>query len=144
MKIINDIFLSIGVISLTNNWSTTKILILWVRFIFWAANGENCFIEETKKKVIKRSDYIKMIKFYFSNRWIVYRILLIILVVVASVKSRFSKLKSIKSCIWSIMLKEMLNGLNMMSIEKEVLRQIDYNSIIVDFLLKYCRRINLI
>ena len=42
------------------------------------------------------------------------------------------------------MSRERLNGLVMVSIEKEVLKNIDYNSIIVDFLSKNSKRVNLI
>ena len=80
----------------------------------------------------------------FPNVWIAYRILLTIPVTVASAERSFSKLKLIKSYLRSTMSQERLNGLAIVSIEKEILKQIDCNSIISDFLAKNTRRGNLI
>ena len=95
----------------------------------------NCLPKETKK-AIEVLDYIKMMDCCFPNVWIAYRILLTIPVTVAFAERSFSKLKLIKSYIRSTMSQERLNGLAMVSIEKEVLKQIDCNSIIIDFLSK--------
>ena len=92
----------------------------------------NCLPKETKK-AIEVLDYIKMMDCCFPNVWIAYRILLTIPVTVASAERSFSKLKLIKSYLRSTMSQERLNGLAMVSIEKEVLKQIDCNSIISDF-----------
>ena len=41
------------------------------------------------------------------------------------------------------MSQETLNGLTMVFIEKHMLEQIDYNSLIIDFLSKNARKVNL-
>ena len=65
-------------------------------------------------------NYIKML-YSFPNICIVYRILLIIPVIIVYVERNFSKLKSIKSYLRLIMFQEILNGLVILSIEKEML-----------------------
>ena len=95
------------------------------------------------QKKIEVLDYLKMMDSCFPNVWIAYRILLTISVTVASVERRFSKLKLIKSYIRSTMSQERLNGLAILSIEKHMPEQIDFNSLIIDFLSKKACRINL-
>ena len=103
----------------------------------------NCLPEDIKKG-IEVLDYIKMMDCCFPNVWIAYRILLTIPVTVAFAERSFSKLKLIKSYLRSTMSQERLNGLAIVSIEKEILKQINCNSIISDFLAKNTRRGNLI
>ena len=62
---------------------------------------------------------------------------------IASAERSFSKLKLIKSYLRSTMSQERLNGLTILSIEKHILEQIDFNSLIIDFLSKNACRINL-
>ena len=69
----------------------------------------------------------------FPNAWIAYRILLTIPVTVASVERSFSKLKLIKSYLRSTMSQDRLNGLAMLSIEKDMVKEIEYTSVIGDF-----------
>ena len=85
-------------------------------------------------------NHIQAINGCFWNAWIAYIILLTIPVIVASVEKRFSKLKSIKSYLQLTMLQERLNGLAMLSIENEMVKEIDYSSIISDFVAKNPRR----
>ncbi|TMW83146.1 hypothetical protein EJD97_002752 [Solanum chilense] len=59
--------------------------------------------------------------------------MLTISVTVASAERSFSKLKIIKSYIRSTMSQERLSGLAILSIEKELLEQIDYTKIINNF-----------
>ena len=101
-----------------------------------------CLPKETKK-AIEVLDYLKMMDSYFLNVWIAYRILLTIIVTVAYAERSFSKLKLIKSYLRSTMSQERLNELAILSIEKHMLEQIDFNSLIIDFLSKNACRINL-
>ncbi|XP_052627128.1 uncharacterized protein LOC128133658 [Lactuca sativa] len=73
-------------------------------------------------------DVLKILKEldYFPNVSIAYRILLTIRVTSASAKRRFSKLKFLKSYLCSIMTQKRLSGLVMISIEKEILENIEY------------------
>ena len=68
-----------------------------------------------------------------------YRILLTILVTVASSEIYFSKLKLLKSYLRSTMTQESLNGLVTIAIENDVL-EINYEDIIEDFISKNTRR----
>jgi hypothetical protein len=54
-------------------------------------------------------------------------------VIVASAERSFSELKLIKTYFRSSMLQERLNGLSTLSIEKDMLENIDINVIIKDF-----------
>ena len=78
---------------------------------------------------------------YFPNTWIAYRILLTIPVTVASGERSFSKLKLIKSYLRSTMSQERLNGLAMLSIEKDMVDKLDYTSLIDAFAAKNARRV---
>ena len=77
----------------------------------------------------------------YPNAWITYRILLTISVTVASAEISFSKLKLIKSYLRSTMSQERLNGLAMLSIEKDLADKFDYSSLIETFAAKNARRV---
>ncbi|KAK4724549.1 hypothetical protein R3W88_027328 [Solanum pinnatisectum] len=79
----------------------------------------------------------------FPNAYIAYRIMLTIPVTVASAKRSFSKLKIIKSYLRSTMSQERLSGLAILSIEKELLEEIDYTKIINNFASQKARKIDL-
>jgi hypothetical protein len=64
---------------------------------------------------------------------IAYRILLTVPVTVASAERNFLKLKLIKTYLRSSMSQERLNGLTTLSIEKDMLKNIDVDAIINDF-----------
>ena len=69
----------------------------------------------------------------FPNAYITYRIMLTILVLVVSAERSFSKLKIIKIYLRSTMSQESLNGLVILSIEKEILNEINYHNLINNF-----------
>ncbi|XP_043469454.1 zinc finger MYM-type protein 1-like [Leptopilina heterotoma] len=69
----------------------------------------------------------------FPNAYIAYRIAATLPVTVASAERSFSKLKLIKNYLRSTMSQERLVGLAMMSIESEILENIDVESVIRSF-----------
>ncbi|PRQ40050.1 putative HAT dimerization domain-containing protein [Rosa chinensis] len=77
----------------------------------------------------------------YPNAWIAYRILLTIPVIVASAERSFSKLKLIKSYLQSTMSQERLNGLAMLSIEKDLVEKLEYSSLVETFATKNARRV---
>ena len=84
-------------------------------------------------------DFVKAADCY-PNVFIAYRILLTIPVTVASAERSFSKLKLLKNYLRSTMSQERLNGLAILSIEKYILRKIDFDTIINDFASKNAKR----
>lgn len=78
----------------------------------------------------------------YPNVSIDYRILLSVLVIVASAEKCFSKLKLINTYFRSSMSQEMLNGLAILSIEKDMLENIDVNVINNDFASQNARKKN--
>lgn len=79
----------------------------------------------------------------FPNVTVALRILLTLPVTVASGERSFSKLKLVKNYLRSTMSQERLVGLAMMSIEYDVLEEIDTESIIKDFAEKKARKVHL-
>lgn len=76
----------------------------------------------------------------FSNTCIALRIFITLPVTVASAERSFSKLNLIKSFLRSTMEQERLNDLALLSIESDISRNINYDSIIEDFALKKARK----
>jgi hypothetical protein len=70
---------------------------------------------------------------FYPNVWIAYRILIIVLVTVASTERSFSKLKLLKNHLRSTMSQERLNGLVMCTIERTILENVDLNTVLDDF-----------
>ena len=86
-------------------------------------------------------NYIKRLE-SFPNACIAFRILLIISVTVSSVERSFSKLKLIKSYLRSTMSQEKLSGLSILSIEKEMLAELECKNLISNFATQKSRKIN--
>ena len=76
----------------------------------------------------------------FPNAWNIYRVLLTIPVTVASAERNFSKLKLVKNYLRSTMSQERLNGLTMLSIEKEIIDKHEYENIINTYATKKAQR----
>jgi hypothetical protein len=74
---------------------------------------------------------------------IAYRILLNILVTVASAERSFSKLKLLKSYLRTTMTQERLNGLATIALENNILEMINYEDMIEDFISRNTRRMML-
>ena len=86
-------------------------------------------------------NYIKRLE-SFPNACIAFRILLIILVTVASVEISFSKLKLIKSYLRSTMSQERLSELAILPIKKEMLAKLECKNLISNFASQKARKIN--
>ena len=84
-------------------------------------------------KFLKRHDC-------FPNASIAYRVLLTILVTVASAERSFSKLKLLKSYLRSTMTQQRLNDLATIALESGLLEKIDYEHIIEDFISRNTKR----
>jgi hypothetical protein len=76
----------------------------------------------------------------YPNISVAYRILLTAPVTAASAERSFSKLKLLKNYLRSTMLQQRLNGLAICSIEKDILDNINLDSVINDFAPRNARR----
>ena len=86
-------------------------------------------------------NYIKRLE-SFPNACIAFKILLTILLTIASAERSFSKLKLIKSYLRSTMSQERLSGLAILSIEKEMLAEFECKNLISNFGSQKARKIN--
>ena len=86
-------------------------------------------------------NYIKRLE-SFPNACIPFKILLTIPIVVAFAERSFSKLKLIKSYLRSTMSQERLSGLAILSIEKEMLAELECKNLISNFASQKTRKIN--
>ena len=86
-------------------------------------------------------NYIKRLD-SFPNACIAYRILLTIHVTIASAKRSFSKLKLIKLYLRSTMSQERLSGLPIVSIENEMLEELEYKNLISQFASQKAKKID--
>ena len=85
-------------------------------------------------------NYIKKLE-YFPNACITFRILLTISITVAFTEISFSKLKLIKSYLRSTMSQERLSGLAILSIENEMLAELECKNLISNFASQKAREI---
>ncbi|XP_022856631.1 uncharacterized protein LOC111377737 [Olea europaea var. sylvestris] len=100
-----------------------------------------CYLTSETKRAIDVLYYFKKMNSCFSNVCIAYKILLTIPVTVATAERSFSKLKLIKAYIRSTMSWQILNGLTMLSIEKEIVEQLDYTKLIDIFASKTAKQV---
>jgi hypothetical protein len=97
------------------------------------------------KENIGPAKILKFIKRHesFPNASIGYRVLLTILVTVASAERSFSKLKLLKSYLSSTMTQQRLTDLATIALESAILEEIEYENIIKDFISRNTRRMML-
>ena len=86
-------------------------------------------------------NYIKRLN-SFPNTCIAYRFLLTILVTVVFAEKSFSKLKLIKYYLRSIMSQERISRLAILSIENEMLEELEYKNLISQFTSQKARKID--
>ena len=118
--------------------------------VYYDINGLDLYSELIVLKEVVQIDentpinvlnYLKRLD-SFLNAYIAYRILLTIPITVASAKRSFLKLKLIKSYLRSTMSQERLNGLAILSIEKEMLEELKYKNLISNFASQKARKID--
>ncbi|CAA0394444.1 unnamed protein product [Arabidopsis thaliana] len=91
-------------------------------------------------KAIEVLNFLKKFEGCYPNTWIAFRVMLTVPVSVASAERSFSKLKLIKSYSRSTMSEERLNALAILSIERDLVGELDYISLMNDFAAKTARR----
>lgn len=95
------------------------------------------------RRPIEVLDFLQKVEGCYPNSWIAYQVLLTIPVSVASAERSFSKLKLIKSYLRSSMSQERLSDLAILSIERALVREVDFERLANDFVGKKGRRITL-
>ncbi|XP_039050204.1 uncharacterized protein LOC120191298 [Hibiscus syriacus] len=100
--------------------------------------------EMLPKEMMGAMDILRFLKRFncFPNVTIAYRILFNIPVTVASAERSFSKLKLLKSYLRTTMTQERLNGLALISIESDILEDVDIETFIDDFVSKNVTRVS--
>ena len=98
-------------------------------------------LQRNENSPINVLNYIKRLE-SFPNACITFRILLTIPLTIASVKRSFLKLKLIKLYLRSTISQERLNGLAILSIEKEMLAKLECKNLISNFASQKARKIN--
>ncbi|XP_075481271.1 uncharacterized protein LOC142521982 [Primulina tabacum] len=100
-----------------------------------------CSLPREPNSAIDVVNYLKKMDECFPNAHIAYKILLTVPVTVASAEQSFSKLNLIKNFLRSTVSQERLNRLTMLSIEKEIIEQLDYTDLISIFSSKTVTRV---
>ena len=98
-------------------------------------------MQKNENSPINVLNYIKRLE-SFPNACIAFRILLTIPLTIASAKRSFLKLKLIKLYLRSTISQERLNGLAILSIEKEMLAKLECKNLISNFASQKARKIN--
>ena len=100
-------------------------------------------MEKGKKTTFELLSFLqeKKLKEVYPNMWVALRIAVTIPVTVAAAERSFSKLKLIKTYLRSTMSQERLNGLALMSINREVSRQVSFDDTIDAFAARKSRRV---
>ena len=96
-------------------------------------------LTDRQMSVMEIFEFVREVDSY-PNVVIAYRILFTMPVTVASAERSFSKLKLLKNYLRSVMSQERLNGLTTLCIEKQLVDDIDIDSIITDFTFRSVRR----
>ena len=110
-------------------------------YVYYDIDGLDLFSElKVLKEILQIKDYtpIDILNYIkrldsFPNTCIAYRILLTVPVIIAYAERSFSKLKLIKSYLRSTMSQERLSGLAIVSIENEMLEELEYKNLISQF-----------
>ena len=118
--------------------------------VYYDIDGLDLFSElKVLKEILQIKDYtpIDILNYIkrldsFPNTCITYRILLTIPVIVAYAERSFLKLKLIKSYLRSTMSQERLSGLPIVSIENEMLEELEYKNLISQFASQKARKID--
>ena len=103
-----------------------ELQILQKMLLYEAYKGESPWTSIQILEFARRMDM-------FPNMLVAYKILLTIPITVAFVERSFSKLKLLKTYLRSTMTQERLNGLAILSIESEFLKNLNYRKIIEVF-----------
>ena len=98
-------------------------------------------MQRNENSPINVLNYIKRLE-SFPTACIAFRILLTIPLTIASAKRSFLKLKLIKLYLRSTISQERLNGLAILSIEKEMLAKLECKNLISNFASQKARKIN--
>ena len=118
--------------------------------VYYDIDGLDLFSElKVLKEILQIKDYtpIDILNYIkrldsFPNTCIAYRILLTIPVIVAYAERSFSKLKLIKLYLRSTMSQERLSELAIVSIENEILEELEYKNLISQFASQKARKID--
>ncbi|XP_025093775.1 uncharacterized protein LOC112563723 [Pomacea canaliculata] len=101
-------------------------------------------LPEGVKSAMQCLQYLWSSRDSFPNTAIAYRILLTVPVTVASAERSFSKLKLVKNYLRSTMSQDRLCGLAILSIEKDIASNLEYEDLINEFSTRKARKVDFI
>lgn len=87
--------------------------------------------------------HLKCVKESFPNVEIALRIYLVLMITNCSAERSFSKLKLIKNRLRTSMSHDRLSNLAVMSIEHDILRELDFNDVIDEFASRKARKVSI-
>jgi len=105
-----------------------------------AADSENKTYGAAEQYSLMKADGVESV---FQNIEVALRIYLSLMVSNCSGERSFSRLKLLKSPNWSTMLQDKMNCFALMSIENDILQQIDFADVITDFASLKARKVAL-